>query len=122
MTTRIGRLVLFFVSILVGIALGLYYGWMLSPVEYLNTTPEVLRKDYKADYVLMTAEVFDTQRDVNLAARRLEALGAAAPLRSVQEAILTARELNYSNRDVELLAQLAQALTVWGAPGGGQQP
>ncbi len=122
MTTRIGRLVLFFVSILMGIALGLYYGWMLNPVEYLNTTAEILRKDYKADYVLMTAEVFDTQRDVNLAARRLEALGSAAPLRSVQEAILTARELNYSNRDVELLAQLAQALTVWGAPGGGQQP
>ena len=38
-------------ALLIGIALGLVYGWIISPVEYVDTTPDTLRADYRADYV-----------------------------------------------------------------------
>ena len=49
------RWFLFFLSIALGLAAGLYYGWVINPVEYVNTTPDTLRVDYQADYVLMVA-------------------------------------------------------------------
>ena len=116
---RLFRLLFFLAAILAGLAAGLYYGWMINPVTYVNTTPEALRADYKADYVLMVAEVYHDERDASLAARRLDALGNTSPLRSVQQAIITARELNDSGGDVELLAQLAEAIRLW-SPAGAQ--
>jgi hypothetical protein len=45
----------FLIAIAVGLALGLLYGWVLSPVKYVDTTPNTLRADYQTDYVLMVA-------------------------------------------------------------------
>ena len=42
--------------LLLGIALGLLVGWVLVPIQYVDTTPDTLRGDYRADYVLMVAE------------------------------------------------------------------
>ena len=47
------RWILFIFAILVGAGLGLLYGWVINPVDYVDTTPDTLRIDYKTDYVLM---------------------------------------------------------------------
>ena len=41
--------------------------------------PDTLRADYKADYVLMTAEAYRTEQDPGLAARRLAVFGSKSP-------------------------------------------
>ena len=41
-----------------GIGLGLLYGWVIDPADFFDLTPDTLRADYKADYVLMTAEAY----------------------------------------------------------------
>jgi hypothetical protein len=55
---RILRIFWFLVAIIVGLIGGMYYGWIVNPVKYVNTTPDTLRYDYKADYALMVAEVY----------------------------------------------------------------
>lgn len=122
---RANRLVWFFISILVGAGIALVYGWMINPVTYVNTTPDNLRKDYKADYVLMVAEIFQTEQNLPMATRRLELLDSDSPMRQVQRAILTAQELGYSSRDLETMGKLSAALLPGGQlpatqPAGGQ--
>ena len=108
-------------SILAGAAVGLLYGWMVNPVRYVNTTPENLRSDFQADYVLMVAEIYSSEKDATLAARRLLVLGDTQPLRSVQQAIITGQGLGYSQQDLAQLGRLSQAIETW-TPAGGSTP
>jgi len=104
------RWFLFFLSIALGLAAGLYYGWVINPVEYVNTTPDTLRVDYQADYVLMVAEVFNANGDLDQAVRRLAVLGEMPPAQIVANAILFAVKNGYSNADMALMQRLADAL------------
>jgi hypothetical protein len=115
------RYILFLFSILAGLTVGLYYAWQINPGVYTNTTPDRLRADYKADYCLMVAEIYQKDQSVTLATSRLVILENIAPLRLVQQAIVTAKELQYNAFDVQTLGQLAQALMA-SNPDGGTQP
>lgn len=101
----------FLLSIALGVAAGLYYGWVLNPTTYIETTPESLRADYKADYVLMTAEIYAADGNLNSAKTRLGFLGSNAPLDMVQDAIAVGLRIGYTDLDLQLLRALAEALT-----------
>nr|BAL56935.1 hypothetical protein HGMM_F45G04C08 [uncultured Chloroflexota bacterium] len=66
-------------GLIVGLFLGLLWGWVIQPVEWRNATPEVLRSDYQEDYLRMAIDSFRLTLDPNKAAQRWEALGAVAP-------------------------------------------
>lgn len=104
------RWLLFFLVIIIGIAGGLFYGWVISPVEYVDTTPESLRADYKTDYVIMAAEAFTAEQDVALARNRLELLGDRPAEDIVRDAIQFAQRTGYSDLDRTLLRDLLLAL------------
>ena len=112
---RIGRFFWFLFTILLGTAAGLAIGWYLSPVPLGDVSPEALRSDYRTDYVLMVAQIYDVEKDLNKANQRLEYLQGETPARLTQIAVLKAGELGYDRRDLELLARLAQAML--NAPG-----
>jgi hypothetical protein len=103
----------FLVMILVGLALGLLYGWVINPVKYIDTSPDSLSPDYKADYILMVAEAYRAEGDLDLAARRLAFLGATPPLEMVRQAVVYAGAEKYPPSDVDLLIRLTQALQSW---------
>lgn len=104
------RWILFFIVLAVGVGLGLVYGWVLNPVNYLETTFHSLRRDYQADYVLMVAEVYNTERDLTWAASRLTMLGDEQPEESVEQAIFFAEEIGYNPRDLQLMKDLRNVL------------
>ncbi len=104
-----------------GVGVGLAYGWMINPADYNDLTPSSLYADYKADYVLMVAQVYGQEGNLPQALRRLTHLEPELPpSRSVAEALLTARDRQYDPVDLELMANLAQA--VKGAPEGETGP
>ncbi|WP_299026329.1 hypothetical protein [uncultured Thermanaerothrix sp.] len=109
---RLWRVLGFLFTLAVGLGLGLYLGWGILAAQPKDMTPETLRADYQADYVLMVAEIYQREGDVNAAAQRLALLGES-PLRKVQEAILTAQQLGYAREDIETLARLFQALQTY---------
>lgn len=109
---RYKRLIWFGLSILLGVILGLFYGWRVTPLEFREAAPAALRADYQTDYALMVAEVFQQEKDVTLAARRL-AVMEIPPARTVQKAILSAQDLGYARSDLETLARLFQELQTW---------
>src|SRR4030042_4747736 len=96
------RWIRFLIAIIVGIGLGLIYGWLINPVEYVDTSPDTLRIDYKTDYVLMVAESFHREADLALVAYRLALLGDTPPVEMVQLAILFAQKAGYNQADIDL--------------------
>jgi hypothetical protein len=107
------RWIRFLLAIALGAAVGLFYGWVVNPVKYVDTTPDTLRIDYKSDYVLMVAEAYSTDSDLALAARRLALLGDTPPVETVREATLFAERQGYIDADVALMRQLLAAMQTW---------
>lgn len=97
-------------GLVIGLAVGLIYGWVLRPVEYVDTAPDSLREDYRADYVLMVAEAYAGDSDLDLAQIRLAALGPELPIDIVVEAIDHAVKHEFSRPDLETLNRLAMQL------------
>ena len=98
------------IGLVIGLAVGLIYGWVLRPVKYVDTSPDTLRQDFRADYVLMTAQAFSADEDLEVARIRLAALGPRPPVGIVVEAIEYAVAEDFSQRDLETLNRLAVAL------------
>jgi hypothetical protein len=117
-----GRWLGFLLAILVGAAAGMFYGWWINPVKYVDTTPSSLRIDYKSDYVLMVAEAYSVEGDPTQAVRRLALLGGQAPLDMVREAILFAEKQGYTDTDTALMRSLAAALEAWNPAIQGSAP
>jgi hypothetical protein len=107
---RSGRFTRFLIAIGIGLGIGLAVGWLINPHTVTNYSPTTLRADYKADYVLMVAEIYHKDHDAVTALQRLAFLEDKTPIRQVQEAIVTAQKSNYSSADIDLMAQLLSVL------------
>lgn len=103
----------FLIAVVVGAAAGLFYGWVVNPVEYVDIAPESLREDYKTDYVLMVGEAYQVDRDLGLAVRRLALLGSSAPSEIVANALGYALQHEYASQDLSLLQRLGEGLLTW---------
>ena len=101
------------IAALLGIALGLVYGWIIDPVQYTDITSDALRIDYRTDYVLMVAEAYLAKDDPALAARRLAVLGSDPPALIAGEAYNFAQQSAYSADDLALIQELVVALQTW---------
>jgi len=110
------RWIRFLIAIIVGAGLGLIYGWLINPVEYVETTPDTLRVDYRTDYVLMVAEAYQGEQDLDLAVRRLAMLGDADPAEITYQAILFAQKAGYADADMERMQALLSALQALNLP------
>jgi hypothetical protein len=117
-----GRWIRFFIAMAIGAAAAMYYGWKLNPVKYSETTPETLRVDYKTDYVLMVAEAYHAEGDIDLAARRLALISADQPLKVVTTAIQEAQGIPYPSTDLALMQSLEDAFMNWSPVPGRTSP
>ena len=104
------RWTFFILILMVGIGLGLLYGWVINPVSYQDTTLQDLRIDYKTDFTLMVAEVYHSEGDLEWAMNRLTLLEDPSPLTSVENALKFASQAEYTLPDMFLLRDLHNAL------------
>lgn len=107
MNSGLSRLI---VGLLFGALVALVYGWLIQPVEYVDTSPDSLRIDFRTDYVLMAAEAYAGDGDLSLARVRLAALGPQSPDAFVSQAIEYALQHDFGPDDLELLNQLLLTL------------
>jgi hypothetical protein len=107
------RWLYFILAVLIGVGLGLLYGRVISPVEYVDTTLDTLSPDYRADFVLMTAEIYQADQDIEAAARQIARLGSQPPADIAAGALDYARQIGYHPSDIALLEKLMAALQAW---------
>lgn len=103
----------FLIAIALGILVGLVYGWVVTPVQYVDTSPDSLRQDFKADYVLMVAEAYQAEGDLSLAVRRLALLGDDPPVEIVARARAFATDIGYAREDLDRMQALERDLQDW---------
>jgi len=111
MTSR--RWIFILLALVSGIGLGLLYGWVINPVKFIDLTPDTLRADYKADYILMVAEAYHLEQDPSLAARRLAVFGSEAPSVIAANGLELARQSGFADSDIALIQDLVAALQTW---------
>lgn len=73
----------FLAGLAVGLALGLVYAWLIDPVRLYNTTPALLRTDYRHEWVRLAALGYVADGDLERALARLRGL----PEKDVREAL-----------------------------------
>ena len=95
-------LVLAATGLIVGLALGLFMGWVVWPVQFVDATPSYLRADLQEDYLRMTIDSFRVNGDVNLAVRRWQDMGANGPT------MLTLVQAAPNGIDPQVLASFSQ--------------
>jgi hypothetical protein len=101
------------ITVILGIVLGIAYGWLISPVEYTNVTPELLRSDFRTDYVLMIAEAYHVDQNPENASQKLAILGSEEPKILASQAYEYASQYAYDADDLALIQELALALQTW---------
>ena len=95
----------------VGVGLGLYGGWVVAPVEYVDTAPDSLQQVYKDDYVLMLATAFAADGDLAAARSGLAGLGLSDHEAAVTATTSRLAIAGYSSEDIDRLEALAEALS-----------
>ena len=96
---------------MVGIAGGILLGWELFPPQIAISEPQTLHIDYKTDYVLMVAEIYHQDGELDKVFTRLAYLGDNPPVEMISSAILYAEEQSYSINDQQLILDLYEDIT-----------
>jgi hypothetical protein len=92
--------------------LGLWYGWVLDPVEYRDTDISHLASLYRDEYVLMVSETYALDGDLDAARARLALLPVNDPGARVADQAEAGIARGASQSDIQALARLAWALGV----------
>lgn len=98
-----------------GIAGGLYYTWMVAPVEYYDSAPGDLYTRDKFTYLAIIGDVYEREGDLEQARARLSELGVEPDGEVVAGLIEQYLDGGGKAEEVRNLARLAEAL---GARGG----
>jgi hypothetical protein len=112
----------FLLGLAFGLAAGLLYGWVIQPVEYVDTAPNTLDEQYRTEVVLMVAETYGAERDLGRAQLRLAGLGPEPPLAKVEAAILFAVEHGLGRDDLATMNRLAVDLRALSPPTAAESP
>lgn len=107
--TGIGNLL---AGLLVGVLAALYFAWRVMPLQIVDNQPRSLAPSFREDFVLLVAETFAIEQDVERARTRLASLagakGAAVVAQQTEKMMVTGAGIN----DLKFMAQLAAALGV----------
>lgn len=98
------------VAALVGLAFGLYLGWVQFPVQTIDSPANLLAQRYKDDYTVMIAAGYARDGDVTGALERMRVLRIEDVPAYVQE--VTERFITNSRSidDIRLLVALSEGL------------
>jgi hypothetical protein len=104
------KILLAIVGLAGGAALGLWYGWMVAPVEWTDTDLAHLHPFYKDEFVLMVSKAYALDGDLDTARARMALLDLPDPAAAVAD--LAERYIAQSapTPQIRALAQLADAM------------
>ena len=95
-----------------GAALGLFYSWIVSPVSYVNTSPDTLRPDFKDQVRASIAAAYVSTGNLDRAHARLALLGDADPAQALNAQAQRMLAAGESPISVQHVVQLAGDLEI----------
>ncbi|RLT45692.1 MAG: hypothetical protein DWI63_01730 [Chloroflexi bacterium] len=99
-------------GLLVGVLAALYFAWQVMPLQIVDNQPRSLAPAFREDFVLLVAETFAIEQDVERARTRLASLAGASGPAVVAQQTEKMMVTGAGSSDVKFMAQLAAALGV----------
>ncbi|HSB65352.1 MAG TPA: hypothetical protein VLD65_02170, partial [Anaerolineales bacterium] len=97
-------------GVIMGVALGLLYSWLISPVKYIDAPPYALRADYKDEYRALIASAYLYNYDLLRAQDRLAQLNDENPVHVLALQAQQALSEGHPAEEVQALNTLSLAL------------
>lgn len=101
-------------SLVIGLAGGLYYAWVVDPVIFTDASPARFNDRYREEYIILVSQSYAVNENWPLAQQRLAALDDPEIAQTVNELLETAVR---QQRPAPLLEQLAVVARQLGAEG-----
>jgi hypothetical protein len=98
------------IGLLGGTGLGLWIGWEIAPVEYVDTDIIDLRANYRDDYLLMVSEAYALDGDLDAARARVALLALPEPDDALADLAERAIARNAPPSRIHALALLSAAM------------
>ena len=99
-----------FTGLVIGFCLGLFFAWVVWPIQYVDTAPDSLRADFKDQYRLLIASAYAASGDITRARVRLEQLEDADMAQALLAQSQVIEMQSPGSNDSRALALLAAAL------------
>jgi hypothetical protein len=112
---RISGASLLFLGLVLGLAGGLYYAWILAPVVYVDASPARFSDLQKQEYIFLVSQSHAADGDWPLAQRRLATLDDPAISQAVVDLLEMYLRQQRQASEIKNLALLAQKLGAQGA-------
>jgi hypothetical protein len=106
------RLGVFAGGIILGVGIAFLIGWVLFPIVRYDESPTSMRRDYRDEYVRLTALAYQADGDLSLAENRLQGLNNESPAEPLVSLAVRWIEENRSKSLILPLAILARDLGV----------
>ncbi len=103
-------------GLVLGVAVGLFYSWVISPVKYVDAPPYALRVDFKDEYRALVAAAYLYSYDLLRAEDRLEQLKEDNPSENLAMQAQKALAEGHPDGEVRALGILGLALGEGVAP------
>lgn len=97
-------------ALLIGLGGGIAYAWFISPIEYVDAHPSLLRSDFKEQYRIVIAASYTSTLDLPRARARLELLGDPDPTAELSAQAQRMVAAGESIENVQPLVRLATDL------------
>jgi hypothetical protein len=111
---RISATSLLFVGLVIGLAGGLYYAWIVAPVVYVEAGPARFSPQHKVEYIYLVSQSYAIEGSWERAQERLAALDDPEIAQSVTTLLETYLRQQKPAAEIENLAKLAQQLGAQG--------
>jgi hypothetical protein len=98
-------------GVVLGVAVGLVYSWVISPVRYVDAPPYSLRSDYKDQYRALVAIAYLYNHDLLRAEGRLAQLKDSSPAQTLAKQSQRALAAGHPEEEIRALGILAIALS-----------
>jgi hypothetical protein len=113
------RLGVFIGGVIIGVGLAFLIGWVLFPIVRYDESPATMRRDYRDEYIRLTALAYQADGNLQLAEERLRGLDATSAAEPLVELITRWIGEERSKALIAPLVQLARnmdAFTPYMAP------
>lgn len=100
-----------FTGLVIGLAGGILYSWLVAPVQFMDTDPASLHPDFRAEYRALIALAYLSDGDAGRALVRLELLRDQDPTAVLESQAKQAQKNKRPEREIQALAALAAELS-----------
>ena len=109
-------------GLLIGLALGFIYGWVINPARYIDISPQSLHEDQKKQYLLLVAESYQASEDIGRSYARIKQMVDPVDIDSLRAMLLEMEiDPNYAD-SFEIVRNFINSLNTYIQIMGGALP